>query len=271
MAGSQRAGCSRCAQARDRLAAAGDPGSTAKAEMLAGFRFWNEAPDRRGGRTRSARARDLVEHAPGRRPSWGACSAGSRSSRCCGSGSRRPSSCASGCWRSRAPSSSRSSAGHALNTRGVARIDQRRLGGLSDLEQSVEFAERLNAADAHDPRLQEPGQHARRRSAGWRDATALHRRGLEAARRFGADYQIAWFDTELGVDAFARRRLGRRPAGVRPARPLDRPDRSALHGGGRRTAAARSCSGAGPRRRRARRRRERGGLRAPIRRAAGAL
>ena len=90
---------------------------------------------------------------------------------------------------------------HALNTRGVVRVDVGDMRGLADLEESIAIAERLNAADLmirgyknHASVLATLGEIEA--------AAALHRRGLEVSRRFGADYQIAWFDAELGIDAY---------------------------------------------------------------------
>jgi tetratricopeptide (TPR) repeat protein len=91
--------------------------------------------------------------------------------------------------------------GHVLNTQGVARISRGDLGGLADLEASIEIAEQLNAADAlirgyknFGSVLAELGELER--------SAALHQRGADAAHRFGADYQSRWFETELGIHAY---------------------------------------------------------------------
>ena len=86
-----------------------------------------------------------------------------------------------------------------LNTRGFSRVSHRGdRGGLADLESSLEIAERLNAADGIirgyknlASTLAEIGELGR--------ATELEQRGVDAARRFGADFQLMWFETELAI------------------------------------------------------------------------
>ena len=89
--------------------------------------------------------------------------------------------------------------GHVLNTRGFARVSHRGdPGGLADLEASLEIAERLNAANAIirgyknlASTLAEMGELPR--------AAELEQGGADAARRFGADFQLMWFETELAI------------------------------------------------------------------------
>ena len=91
---------------------------------------------------------------------------------------------------------------HVLNTRGVARVTHRGdLGGLADMEASIEIAERMNAVDGMirgyknlGSTLWELGDLGR--------AAELERRGVEVARRFGVDFQLTWFETELGLLAY---------------------------------------------------------------------
>jgi hypothetical protein len=84
-----------------------------------------------------------------------------------------------------------------LNTRGVARVGHRGdLGGLDDLEASIEIAEQINNVEGMvrgyknlASTLGDLGELPR--------ATELERRGVETARRFGIEYQVIWFETEL--------------------------------------------------------------------------
>ncbi|HEY3764015.1 MAG TPA: adenylate/guanylate cyclase domain-containing protein [Gaiellales bacterium] len=185
--------------ARDRLAASGDLETAAKAEMLAAYRFWNEA--RTDEATEAfAHAFELVRDAP---PTPTVARVLSRIA-------------VSSMLRARYDETMELSGrvlaitdvlgledlrGHALNTRGVSRVDHGDLGGLDDLEESVAIAERLNAAELvirayknFASVLATIGELER--------AGEFERRGLDAANRFGMPYQIAWFDTELAVHAF---------------------------------------------------------------------
>jgi tetratricopeptide (TPR) repeat protein len=187
-------------RARDQLVAAGDRGNAAKAEMLAAFQFWNEA------RTEEAEdafrgALELVENAEpspviGRVLSRLAINAMLRgrydqsmalSDRVLGIAGQL---------------GLEELESHGLNTRGVTRVDCGDLGGLADLEQSIETAERLNAADLMIRGYKNLGSTFQTLGR-LTSSTDLQRRGLQAARRFGADFQIAWFDTELGLAAFS--------------------------------------------------------------------
>ena len=93
---------------------------------------------------------------------------------------------------------------HVLNTRGVARVVHRGdLGGLADMEASLEIADRMSAVEGMirgcknlASTLTELGDLDR--------AVELERRGVEVARRFGIDFQLVWFETELGVLAFLK-------------------------------------------------------------------
>jgi len=90
---------------------------------------------------------------------------------------------------------------HVLNTQGVARITRGDLGGLTDMEASIEIAERLNAADAMIRGYKNLGSVLADLGELERSAE-LQRRGADAAHRFGADYQSRWFETELGIHAY---------------------------------------------------------------------
>jgi len=88
---------------------------------------------------------------------------------------------------------------HVLNTRGVARVGHRGdLGGLGDLEASIEIVERINNVEGMirgyknlASALSDLGELPR--------ATEFERRGLETARRFGVEFQLTWFDAELAL------------------------------------------------------------------------
>ena len=91
--------------------------------------------------------------------------------------------------------------GHVLNTKGVTRVNHGDLGGIADAEESIAIAERLNSAEAlirgyknFGSTLMELGDLPR--------ATELEQRGLEVALRFGLEFQVMWFETELGILAY---------------------------------------------------------------------
>ena len=130
--------------------------------------------------------------------------------------------------------------GHVLNTKGVTRVNHGDLGGIADAEESIAIAERLNSAEAlirgyknFGSTLMELGDLPR--------ATELEQRGLEVALRFGLEFQVMWFETELGIlaywsgdwdaadQAFGRlRRVGRAPSGRTTWRPPLRATRAKL-------------------------------------------
>ena len=186
-------------RAAERLAASGDYANAAKAEMLVGFRHWNEARTEQAVAAR-ARARSLVDQAE---PSPTVALVMSRlaiNSMLRGEYEETLDLC------ERAADVARQFGledirGHVLNTRGVTRVTHGDLGGIADAQESIAIAERLNSAEAlirgyknFGSTLMELGDLPR--------AIELERRGLEAARRFGLGYQVMWFETELGFLAF---------------------------------------------------------------------
>ncbi|MDX6550903.1 MAG: hypothetical protein QOJ31_1587, partial [Gaiellales bacterium] len=186
-------------RARDRLVADGDLGNAAKAEMLVGFRFWNEAMSEESI-TAFSRAGELLE---GAEPTPTVARVLSRlAGRTMVSGHFDET--IEFCRRALTIADQfglEDIRGHVLNTQGVARVSHGDLGGLADVEASIEIAERLNAADAlirgyknFASVLAELGDLER--------SVELQRRGLDAANRFGADYQSRWFETELGIHAY---------------------------------------------------------------------
>jgi class 3 adenylate cyclase/tetratricopeptide (TPR) repeat protein len=185
--------------ARDRLLAAGDIELAARAEMLVGFRFWNQA-HRREAVDAFGRARTLIADAP---PTAGVAHVLSRIAvnlMLRGETDATMEIC------ERVLAIAREHGldelrGHALNTRGAARVDIGDAGGLEDLRESVAIAERLNAADLM-VRGYKNLASVLSTLGDLEQSAALHRRGLEAARRFGAEYQLAWFGAELAVHAF---------------------------------------------------------------------
>ncbi|HET7170007.1 MAG TPA: AAA family ATPase [Gaiellales bacterium] len=189
----------RLTKAARRLAEAGDCASAAKAEILIGFGHWNEAQTTDAVAAFS-RAQELVERAEPSptaayvmtriainlmlrgqyEPTLALCERADAVARRFGLDEIRA---------------------HILNTRGVTRVTHGDIGGCADQEESIAIAERLNSADAmirgyknYGSTLMEQGDLTR--------AAELERRGVEAARRFGADYQLMWFETELGILAY---------------------------------------------------------------------
>jgi class 3 adenylate cyclase/tetratricopeptide (TPR) repeat protein len=187
----------RLRRASERLAASGDFADAARAEMQAAFRHWNE------GMTEPAiaafeRSRDLLRSTT---PSPNVAYVTSRlavNAALRGDFEVAIELCegALGIADNYGLEGIRA---HALNTRGFARVSHRGdPGGLADLESSLEIAERLNAADVIirgyknlASTLAEMGELSR--------ATELEQRGVDAARRFGADFQLMWFETELAI------------------------------------------------------------------------
>jgi class 3 adenylate cyclase/tetratricopeptide (TPR) repeat protein len=189
----------RLARATRRLVDVGDYATAAKAEMLAGFRHWNEARTEEAVAA-YARSHELVARAD---PSPTAASVMSRiaiNSMLRGRTAETLALCDQteviaqqlGLDEIRA---------HVLNTRGVTRVNSGDLAGTADQEQSIAIAERLNAAEAmirgyknYGSTLMDLGDLRRGRE--------LEQRGVEAARRFGADFHMMWFETELGILAY---------------------------------------------------------------------
>ena len=90
---------------------------------------------------------------------------------------------------------------HILNTRGVTRVNHGDLGGSADLDESIGLSERLNSAEAmirgyknYGSTLMDLGELRR--------AAELEQRGVDVSRRFGADFHLMWFETELGILAY---------------------------------------------------------------------
>ena len=186
-------------EARDRLIVSGDRGMAAKAEMLAAFRCWNEGMGEEA-RAAFAFADELLV---GAAPSATVARVISRLA--IFAMLRGEFDATIGlCERALAIADDLDLdeiRAHLLNTQGVARVNHGDLAGLADLEASVEIAEGLNAAEAMirgyknlGSVLAELGELGR--------ATEFERRGVDAAHRFGTDYQVVWFDTELAILAY---------------------------------------------------------------------
>jgi class 3 adenylate cyclase/tetratricopeptide (TPR) repeat protein len=187
-------------RARDRLVASGDLANAAKAAMLNGFRYWNEARSEES-LAAFARAGDLIERADASAAVAHVASRLAINSMLRG----RFDDTIAMCGRALAIAEELDLEDircHVLNTRGVARVTHRGdLGGLADMEASVEIAERMNAVEGMirgyknlGSTLAELGDLGR--------AAELERRGVDVARRFGVDYQLTWFEAELGLLAY---------------------------------------------------------------------
>jgi len=187
-------------EARDRLEASGDLGNAAKAEMLNGFHYWNVGQGRQS-LTSYSKAYSLIERAE---PSPTVAHVASRLvifTMLRGQVDETMALCerALGIADEFDLEDIRF---HVLNTRGVIRVVyQGDLGGLADMEASLEIADRLSAVDGMirgcknlASTLAELGDLGR--------AVELERRGVEVARRFGIEFQLVWFETELGILAF---------------------------------------------------------------------
>ena len=188
-------------RARDRLAAAGDVAAAAKAEMLVGFRYWNEG---RGDEAAAsiAGSRELLE---GAEPSPAVAFVLSRLAI---SFMLRDE------FEETIELSERATEiaeqfdldeirAHALNTSGVARVGQGDVSGLAQLEHSIEIAERINALDLTIRGYKNLGSVLF--DLGERErAVELGQRGLELATRFGAEYQMRWFEAELAVEDYSQ-------------------------------------------------------------------
>ena len=186
-------------RAAERLAAVGDYAGAAKAEMLVGFRHWNEARTDEAIAAR-ARAHELVDRAE---PSPTVALVMSRLA---------INSMLQGEYQETLDLCERAGVvaerfgleeirGHVLNTKGVTRVNHGDLGGIADAEESIAIAERLNSAEAlirgyknFGSTMMELGDLSR--------ATELEQRGLEVALRFGLEFQVMWFETELGILAY---------------------------------------------------------------------
>ena len=105
---------------------------------------------------------------------------------------------------------------------------------------SIEIAERINAAEAIIRGYKNLGSTVAELGELGR-AAELERRGADAARRFGTDFQLVWFETELAILAYLVGRLGRRRRGVRPPRRVGRARSARTTWRRRHRAAARRC------------------------------
>ena len=118
-----------------------------------------------------------------------------------------------------------------LNTRGVTRVEPRGdLGGLADMEESLEIAERLSAVEGMIRGYKNLGSTLAE-LGDLRRAVELERRGVEVARRFGIEFQLVWFETELGILAYLDGDWDAADEAFAPPRPMGGAGRAALHGG----------------------------------------
>jgi class 3 adenylate cyclase/tetratricopeptide (TPR) repeat protein len=189
----------RLMRASHRLIASEDFAAAAKAEMLAAFRHWNEARTAEAVAAYS-RAQELVERAE---PSPTVAYVMTRIAINLMLRGRFEATLAV-CERAEAVADRfglDEIRAHILNTRGVTRVNHGDLGGLADQEESIAIAERLNSAEAiirgyknYGSTLMEQGDLRR--------AAELEQRGVDAAHRFGADFHLLWFETELGILAY---------------------------------------------------------------------
>jgi tetratricopeptide (TPR) repeat protein len=183
-------------RATRRLVAEGDYASAAKAEILVGFRHWNEARTAEAVAAYS-RAHELVERAE---PSPTVAYVMTRIAINLMLRGRFEETLAL-CERAEAVADRfglDEIRAHVLNTRGVARVNHGDLGGSADLDESIAISERLNSAEAmirgyknYGSTLMDLGE--------LRPAAELERRGVDVSRRFGADFHLMWFETELGI------------------------------------------------------------------------
>jgi tetratricopeptide (TPR) repeat protein len=183
-------------RATRRLVAEGDYASAAKAEILVGFRHWNEARTAEAVAAYS-RAHELVERAE---PSPTVAYVMTRIAINLMLRGRFEETLAL-CERAEAVADRfglDEIRAHILNTRGVARVNHGDLGGSADLDESIAISERLNSAEAmirgyknYGSTLMDLGE--------LRPAAELERRGVDVSRRFGADFHLMWFETELGI------------------------------------------------------------------------
>ncbi len=187
-------------EARDRLEASGDLGNAAKAEMLNGFHYWNIGQGQQSLAAFS-KAHSLIEQAE---PSPTVAHVASRLVMPHMLRGQFEETIAL-CERALVIADEfglEDIRCHVLNTRGVARVGHRGdLGGLADMEASLEIADRMSSVEGMirgcknlASTLAELGDLGR--------AVELERRGVEVARRFGIEFQLVWFETELGVLAY---------------------------------------------------------------------
>jgi class 3 adenylate cyclase/tetratricopeptide (TPR) repeat protein len=187
-------------EARDRLTASGDLGNAAKAEMLNGYYYWNIGQGEESVAAFS-KAHSLIEQAE---PSPTVAHVASRLAVNTMLRDQFEETVAL-CERALGIADKFDLEDirlHVLNTRGVARVANRGdLGGLADLEASLEIADRMSSAEGLirgcknlASTLGELGDLGR--------AVELERRGVEVSRRFGIEFQLVWFEVELGVLAF---------------------------------------------------------------------
>ena len=190
----------RLSEARDVLEAAGDLGMAAKAQMLTGFHYWNTGHGE-DSTAAFARAYGLIAQAE---PSPTVAHVASRLAIDAMLGLQFDKTIAL-CDRALGIAEDFDLDDircHVLNTRGVARVAHRGdIAGLADMEASLEIAERINAVEGIirgcknlASTVGELGDLSR--------AAELESRGAEVARRLGIDFQLAWFETELGILAF---------------------------------------------------------------------
>jgi class 3 adenylate cyclase/tetratricopeptide (TPR) repeat protein len=183
-------------RASERLIAGGDYANAAKAEMLVAFRHWNRAETSQAVAA-YARSGELVERAE---PSPTVAHVMSRLAIHAMLGGRYEATLEL-CDRAAAVAEQfglELIRAHVLNTRGVARVNHGDAGGVADQEESIAIAERLNSAELQirgcknlGSTLMDLGELQR--------AAEFEQRGLAAARRFDAGFQIAWFEAELGI------------------------------------------------------------------------
>ena len=217
-------------EARDRLEASGDLGNAAKAEMLNGFHHWNVG-DSEESLAAYSQSRSLIEQAE---PSPTVAHVASRlavNTMLRGQFDETIALCerALGIAEQFDLEDIRC---HVLNTRGVVRVTNRGdLGGLADMEASLEIADRISAVDGIIRGCKNLGSTLAE-LGDLRRAGELEQRGADVARRFGIDFQLVWFETELGILAFLN---GDWDAADEAFTRLDRwvaQVGAALHGGG---------------------------------------
>ncbi len=186
--------------ARDRLVASGDFGKAAEADMLIAFRFWNEGATEQSTAALS-RSGELVERAE---PSPTVARVISRLAmlRMVRGQFDEAIELCERALRIVADLHLDDHRPHLLNTMGAARVGRGDIGGIADLEESIEIAERLNSADGIIRGCKNLASVLAADLGELDRAEELQHRGLEAARRFGAEFQIMWFEAELGINAY---------------------------------------------------------------------
>jgi tetratricopeptide (TPR) repeat protein len=183
-------------RATERLIAGGDYANAAKAEMLVAFRHWNRAETSQAAAA-YARSGELVERAE---PSPTVAHVMSRLAIHAMLGGRFEATLEL-CDRAAAVAEQfglELIRAHVLNTRGVARVSHGDAGGVADQEESIAIAERLNSAEAQIRGYKNFGSTLMD-LGDLRRAAEFEQRGVDAARRFGAGFQVMWFEAELGI------------------------------------------------------------------------